>query len=884
MQKRLPQKVFDPSVFLASRYRFVAVLLSLSLFLPVKSDARSTEAQPKLLHEQPLELSPRYLLKQGVSGIVAVEVDIDTAGNPEQCKITRGVLPIVDSAVCRSMMRSTFTPAYAEGSPVASMVTFEYRFSPAAIAAQSSKALPELHGQVLVASNGQPLQQARVRLQFTGAETDSALGISREAYLATIGSVPGQVCTDGILETTTDATGAFAFRLLPSGKVRIAIIAPGYEIVHSECTVTPAITKKISCSMVPVVVDTGIDVVVYGQALPTPVIDIEEEMITTGLTRYVSDILLSNTTVRAVPESRSKMMVRSGTPFDNRYYIGGVPWLSPFHFSNHSFAESDGVMISALSNINLSIDNIAGKQLDASGFRIDMSPGIYRPAEKKLIRRPELSVDYNTLGQDFLLSVPVGRKKNVAQVGFTRCETYTLDFYAISRDSPNNVEYAAGLGNLTLTGVVDGNNATVKTFSWLGWSNGSQQQYQLGSPRDVATLPWGMSAVTIEPKAGPVTAITAGGSRQEFKNAQTVGYEKYISYANLRNGILTVLFDTLKASFAEMAFDVGTEVNHWDGLLELNAPEELDSGEQWWPSKIPNIYRTVTTASGSDYQLHLHTGVKKQTGPFTSTLDVLTAGGTCNDVPTFTADAGGGFSWSGERTRISLNGGRVTSRPDIRGLPSPHFRREQSAVYLLSLPAFWRPFRKLSGSVQPYLRYKDHEPYLDPFTTIWSDIASTRLYAAGVDADYSFTITDWLSIEQAFNISQARRKSGGAWENYEWDVPWTARGILHFYFTGLADLHFYLKGTASAGMPYFDYLTKKYARNATYKRIDISMQYRSKPLGERYFTRYEAYLNVFNATDQVNSSDCYYDTLMNAVPISQGPFMIEMGVKLAFRL
>ena len=143
---------------------------------------------------------------------------------------------------------------------------------------------------------------------------------------------------------------------------------------------------------------------------------------------------------------------------------------------------------------------------------------------------------------------------------------------------------------------------------------------------------------------------------------------------------------------------------------------------------------------------------------------------------------------------------------------------------------------------------------------------------------------DWLALNGAANLSRSYRVTGDGEKPYEWDVPWTCRGGIHTQFGSRAQLHFYLNGIASKGLPFYDFVEYGVFRAPDYLRFDLSLQYRSRFIDHRFLTRYDAYLNVFNLTDQFNITDYYWDESMHLQPIPQGRMMIEMGVRLGFRI
>ncbi len=840
-------------------------------------------AEPKLVSEGTVDLPVLRLLKKGVSGTVVVEVDLDQTGAVEGCRVRSGIDPELDSVVAASMRMSRFTPAYEQGSAVPSTVSLQFTFNPYEVLRKSDALPPSVYGTVFEGTTTAAVAGATVNLQLRDSLADAELKIAPGAYLELIGEMPGQSERSGILSTVTDSLGRFAFRLLPSCPFRMAVTARGYEVAHAAVSIAAESSKKITCRLEPIERDSTIEVVVYGSPLDKTRMDIEEEQLASGLTHYLSDVLKTKVTIRSVPESRSRMMVRAGNPFDNRYYICGVPMLAPFHFGGHSYADIDGLMISALSEIDLTIDGIAGRQIDASGFRLDAQPGIYRPANRELLRRPELSVDYSTIGQDFLLSLPKKNSDDVLQLGFTRSENYTLLFFDSRRQYDQN-EYGSpvGYGNVTLTGAGMIGNMQLKTFSWLAWDT-----YNRNDERQ--TIPWGMGTVALRSPNNLIPEITFGGSRQYFAAGKRAGDDLFQTFSSCYNGSINATFDTLLSGIFDVAADVSMEMLQWEGTVKRIEQLLVDSAYRkdnrdflyfWEDSAVSTVY----SAGNREVDLQAHGRLKKTFGRFTAALDLLGAGILYGRSPDVIGDVGLSLLWKGERLEAGINGGRVTSRPDIRGLPDDHFRRVHNSSYLLSTPLFLRFGPVFKCGIQPYLRKKMNEPKLDPIMQIWVQEAAGRVYAAGADIDGELKPFDWLSINGAVNIARSYRETGGRRETYEWDIPWTGRWSIHTHFGNKAQMHFYLNGTAAKGLPFYDFMESGYFRAPDYFRLDFSMQYRSRFIDHRFLTRYDAYFNIFNLTDRYNATDYYWDHAMRLHPIPQSYMTLEMGVRLGFRV
>ena len=236
-----------------------------------------------------------------------------------------------------------------------------------------------------------------------------------------------------MLSTKTDAAGHFGFRLLPFCLAKIVVLADGYGI--ADFYEYPKQEKKLmvryflDMNFIDTVPFDSMNIInVYGHAPASQKkINVERTELARGLTHSVSKLLLSQSTIRHMPEGPSALLVRSASPFDNRYIIAGVPFLAPFHFGGYPYGDLDGMMISALSDIKVTVNDIAGRYADVSGALIEANPGIYRPADPDLIPRPELAVDCGWLSYDLLLSIPTDKSdKDVLQIGYTYPDRYFL--------------------------------------------------------------------------------------------------------------------------------------------------------------------------------------------------------------------------------------------------------------------------------------------------------------------------------------------------------------------------------------------------------------------------------------------------------------------------
>ena len=710
-----------------------------------------------------------------------------------------------------------------------------------------------------------PLGGVVINLQYEDSTSDSELSTGFNRYIELIGHLPGQKYNKGILSTKTDSKGHFSFRLLPSGIAGISVLAQHYAIAQFRDQTHTGFRKVVRYFLDPLreYSDTSYNITVYGKSSSqSEVVDIEKQQQASGLTHYLSKIILTKATIRQVPEAASAMLVRSGSPYDNRYLIAGVPFLSPYHFGGYPYADIDGMMLSTLNKVDVTIDRIAGRYPDASGALIEAVPGIYRPADTKLKKRPEFAIDFSTISQDFLLSVPI-RSEDYLQIGYTRADQYSLKWLKSFNAVPMDASIGAGspltFGNITATGKLTAKNLQSDFFSWFAYDS-----YDNGEN----PIPWGMASVSIHPPHKDDFSIVTGGSHQYFVDAKRVGNNSFIKKTYLTNGVLSLKIDSLKNEYFRIAIDNNLSYLEWNGSIEQRDSLGID---------------TSISASGKELSCNLQSTLSKQFGSFELSTNILLSGVLYKNDPDVFADGGISLQWQNDNFQTELNIGRINTRPDIRGLPDSLYRKDKYHTYLLSLPVSFRNSDIIKIGIQPYLRYQDQAPQMDPLYETWKKSRLSTVTSKGVDCDLNVQPFKWLEMNGVVNITQAHR--GEEIDSiYEWNIPLTLRGKIHLIFCNTM-LHLYINGIKSEGLPYYDFKEKKYLSLPDYKRLDFTLQYRSKKLEHRYLTRYDAYFIVTNILDNRNVRTYYWDSLMNKYPVYlNGPMYVEIGVRLGFRL
>ncbi len=822
--------------------------------------------EPQLVSGGNIDVPPRWL-KKGVEGSVSVRVDIRQDGTVERCALLKSSNPLLDSLVLANVPRFVYSPAVEKGQAVASTVDLEILFNPDSILAKSKDAPPEIEGTVLDRDTRMPLTDAVLHMQFADSTSDPDISIGFNRYVKMIGAVPGQTTRRSILSTAADSTGHFAFRLLPDCPATVSVQARGREIAHF--TEHPRSGHRIfvkyflgRIAQEPSSSDSSNTITVYGRQAGTEVVSVERQEVETGLTHYVSKLLIQQSAIRQVPEAGSALLVRSAGPFDNRYLLAGVPFLAPFHFGGSPYADIDGMMVSTLSDITITVDRIAGRYTDACGALIEANPGIYRPADPKLIRRPEMSIDFSMMSVDFLLSVPVGMHTNdYLQIGFSCADNYDIkmlyDLYGMSGEADLDLGQPYSFYNVTATATNTVNSLQFDSYAWLALDEYDQE-----------TVPWGMASVRMHPVGQDNLSVLCGGSRQYFAKGKRVGNNDFLRTAYLNNGEIQGTIDSVISGVVDMNLDCRIDYQDWHGSVIQRDTTGIDTG---------------VSAKGDEAGCHVHGCFTKELGPIKGMADLLCSGILYGKTPDVLFDAGFSLFWNIQDFQTELHFGRVTSRPDIRGLPDSAFRQQHLESYLVSLPVSYRGEFLTKLGIQPYFRFQDRCPQMDPMLNIWDTAGTTALFAEGVDIDGELQPFSWAAIHGALNLASAQRSKDNHDSLYEWEIPWTIRGGLHCSF--LRNLvHLYLDYTLTKGLPYYDFNEKAYLELPDYGRLDVSVQYRSPIQPNRFITRYDAYFNVYNALDTYNVRDYFWNRQMQRMPIWLSPVNCDMGLRLGLRL
>lgn len=844
----------------------------------------SPENRPPVLVTNPLvELTPE-LLKKGIFGSVAVEVGIDTAGRTDTFTVaTRSFL--LDSLLSEALRKAQFVPAMEAGKTVAAIARFDVDLSPDSVVDKCMQGPPDFIGCVIDSAPYTLLPHARIRIHYVDTTGDSLLAGRFGEYLSLLCRVAKLEFDGTTITVVADSQGRFALKLFPAGTITLSIQAPGYETSRFTCKLTnkKPVEKVFALTPIPdLPADTAYDITVHGHHILTDTrVQIEEEERRIGITQNVSSLIQSKAEIRRVPEGPSMMLVRSGTPFDNTYVIAGVTMLAPFHFGGYPYADIDGLMISALKNVSVKVDGVAAKRIDASGCIIEAMPGRigydFVPAAKGVYVKGDASIS----GVDLLAAYAQKDSHDYLQLGLTASQEYSLEYLKRFYTSVSDANYGIGVpttfANATLSGSKKLGGFTVDGFVW-----GAADVYDtlkninrvlqgsMMSGNAEKFIPWGMASVRILSDASG-RSLTMGGAHQYFGGGNQFGTVLYETRSELDNSEITLDFDTVRTSPGIMTLKIRVNRDKWSGWMqEYNA---LDKGK-------------VINRKGDEAGLHGNASFTKRYGLFAASLDMLGSAIRYEDDNQFMGDAGGSVIYEKEDFSAGVHMGRISSRPDIRGLPDADFRKKIGHTYIASFPLLVRNRTFTRLSIEPYYRYCTLLPQLDPVRKMWDPAGSTPLTALGIDLEGRGNPVSFAECYASLNLANAHRSNREKnTVQYEWSLPWTVRSGVHL-FDKKERTHLYVNYIISSGLPYYDVKEQTYGELPRYRSLDLSFQYRTL-FYNSMLKRLDCYFgvkNIFDLYERTNIRDYYWNSLgyRNAVYLGFG--RIDLGLRFGVKL
>jgi hypothetical protein len=612
---------------------------------------------------------------------------------------------------------------------------------------------------------------------------------------------------------------------------------------------------------------------------------VEKEAAKTGLTDDINKILILKPGVSQVPEAGSTLLIRGEGPFDNSFRMYNVPIFAPSHFSNSTFCDHSATMINTVNEFQVITDRMAGRYSGASSSVISCDPAISRPADPRLIPRPELSIGLGTLCQDLSLSVPFRNGADISQLSFTNTDAYRIRWRngfqsRSSEQAALGYGMASTFGDLVYTGTNAWGPVALREYALFAYDVYMPSMHGPGM-----TVPWGITAASVEDSlANGVISVSAGASRQHYYEGK-----KYVNVVPLAHVERTNA--TVRGSVAS----VKKGSSYYDAAIQLERMEWTGS-----QTMLPNPETSALSAADSalaatktckETEMTVHAGARRETGRLSSGLNVLFGG----VAPWYRlyADPGAWARMQFDHSSLGVAGGIATSRPDIRGLPSYDYRGRLQKTYSLSVNGAVTPAKWFDAGADAYVKWKDRCPARSevPGNLVWDPSLESRLFLAGISTSTTLSPLEHWTLTLFLDGARAARMYTDHQAEYEWNVPWSGKSILRYSI--FSDrLQFFLIGFLSEGLPYREIIgtdtgaayAQEYSRVPVYKRVDLKVQLNQRVEKHRFLTRYDAYVEVANIFDWPNVREYYWDYDMAQLPIFLERIEIAFGLRLGFRM
>lgn len=628
------------------------------------------------------------------------------------------------------------------------------------------------------------------------------------------------------------------------------------------------------------------------------IIDIKRNEQIIGQGDDLNTLIALEPTIARIPEAGSLLLVKGGGPYDNLFLLRDVPVFNPGHFGGHTFADRSIIGLGVPVNVEMIDENVAGRYSGASGSVFSFDPQTV-PFSKG-IQRPELMINYGSLGADLSLGMPFRGGSDRYHLSLHAADRVLIG--AIGRTNfPLRSDNAGSISpssydDFQIQGTQQRSRYSIEELIWLSsdlyWlDNGSNTPVEIW-------LPWGIGALTIkDTSVENPWRLTIGGSRQHYFQGKQMGTIMPVVHVERSNG-------SLLASLPPAFFGPGTlrtrvsieYVYSCDTLTHYVS--RAFSPVLAYENTIDTIARSHRSGIAAThfgyggympfgrYELNLNAGV------FIAGMKPFVDPGVSMEIP---------FA----KGTLTINGGMVSAQPDIRGLPSHSFQQQTSHTWSGTVGIQQSPTPWLSGRIQGYVKHRDRVPVEinDPAMPVWDEQAQGSLISYGAGARLDIAIGKEMHLTTIQNMSASFIRRDGLRTPYRWEVPWNNTTILSAKLLN-RNMTAYLIGNFSDGVPYRDVKPSStgtpqfddhWKRTPVYQCIDFKIEHSQQIDGYPFLRQLDAYVLIDNileastwidnrATWSMNVREYYYDTGYRKYPVTLKPLGGHIGLRAHFRL
>jgi TonB family protein len=824
---------------------------------------------------------PVELSKQGVEGVVLLDILVNENGLVDSVAIVQGVAPRLDSAARDAAAQFVFKPAQVQNRPVAVIIRFHYPFSLKQIL-DSVKVFENLIGCVNEERTNKPLSGIALELCILDSVFETGLNVPRSAYMAKIGTFQGQHLERNLLMTTTDTLGRFSFKSLPSCRCRINIGGLEFKAINDNVVIQAGKVLKTKYWLTRSPRSQN-EIVVYGHSTGNKVDLIKGEK-EYGRTDDLNDMLTMKPGVASAPKAQSLLLVNGEGPYDNGFMLRGIPIFAPSHFAGVPYFDKSVFSLGAPLDIEFLTTGISGLYNGGSGSIVRIDPGILH--DPIHVARPELLVNYGTLGADLTLSVPFRRGKDFYQVSYRPADKYALWFlneYKVSGNNvPANFTSPSSYTDVQFLGSQRLRSMRVRQLVWLSEDTYVDSTFFLRysdnfsrvTPQEEKTIPWGIFTLSLDStQLSWLKSVNIGGALQHWFESKS-GMAAYSKDVERKNVALSAEGPVFRLAWGDISTHLMTQYVPWSGRLMM-PQRRIGAFTSQADSLIVSGYQADVeiSQSFSGKGAHFFYGVNVSEGLFLP-------------GPKGFVNPGLWIRFPFKRSSIYVSAGMITSQPDIRGMPSDSGAQKLVHSYNGSAKAFAYPLSWLNGSVEGFVKYKPYQPVYgpNPRLAVWDESGSTSLFSCGVNMEAEARLGPKINLRTVQSFSKSILSAPQYQEPYEWDIPWTNKTIISYSFIDTI-LTVFAIGNFYAGLPYHEVLytngelqwDETIRRNDPYTRIDCKLQFCQPVSNQRNLMQYDAYLLLSDLTR------LYKDSEMRGLDSFNPLYHLHLGLRVRIR-
>ncbi len=302
------------------------------------------ERMPEIIKEVAIAYPPE-VYKQGIEGVVLVNVIVNDSGTVDSVFVEKRLHPILDSNVVSAVRQFEFSPAMAAGEPVSVLIQYERSFTLKEVVEKVEQYV-NFSGTIIEKGTKNPIADAMVVLQFIDTVDNEHLEVPFSVYLEKIGGFEGQYIEESRLVTLTDSLGQFRFLSLPPGKLIVRAPLPGYEEFEEEefLAADDALEAKYYVSRVSY---SDYEIVVYGKKEKKEVsrrkLTLNEVKKIPGSQGDAVKVVQALPGVARPTFGAPQIVVRGAGTSDSKFLLDGVEIPLLFHYGLKSTYNSDAL-------------------------------------------------------------------------------------------------------------------------------------------------------------------------------------------------------------------------------------------------------------------------------------------------------------------------------------------------------------------------------------------------------------------------------------------------------------------------------------------------------------------------------------------------------------